>query len=84
MCVRLSYVHRAFILRSSTKFDLRGSIKAGVGDKQQSLIAHHSSTEAQLLGMAILPQRIKILKRMPRDEEETHDGILALFNHFQN
>ena len=46
-------------------------------DKHQTYF-HDISTESQLLDMAIIPQRVAILRRMLHDEEERHDAILAL------
>ena len=75
--LRCLCVHRAFIVRSSYAFDPRGGFKCKDRGKHQAYI-HHISTEAYLFVMAIIPQRVAILRRMLRDEEERHDAILAL------
>ena len=75
--LRCLCVHRAFIVRSSYAFDPRGGYKYKDRGKHQAYI-HHISTEAYLFVMAIIPQRVAILRRMLRDEEERHDAILAL------
>ena len=64
-------------MRSSYAFDPRGGYKCKDRGKHQAYI-HHISTEAYLFVMAIIPQRVAILRRMLRDEEERHDAILAL------
>ena len=64
-------------MRSSYEFDPRGGYKCKDRGKHQAYI-HHISTEAHLFVMAIIPQRVAILRRMLRDEEERHDAILAL------
>ena len=71
------YVVCAFIVRSSYAFDPREGYKCKDRGKHQAYI-HHISTEAYLFVMAIIPQRVAILQRMLRDEEERHDSILAL------
>ena len=70
--LRCLCVHRAFIVRSSYAFDPRGGYKYKDRGKHQAYI-HHISTEAYLFVMAIIPQRVAILRRMLRDEEERHD-----------
>ena len=75
--LRCLCVHRAFIVRSSYEFDPRGGYKCKDRGKHQAYI-HHILTEAHLFVMAIIPQRVAILRRMLRDEEEHHNSILAL------
>ena len=75
--VRRPYVVCAFIVRSSYEFDPRGGYKCKERGKHQAYI-HHISTEAHLIVIAIIPQRVAILRRMLRDEEERHDAFLAL------
>ena len=74
--VRRPYVVCAFIVHSSYEFDPRGGYKCKDKGKQQAYI-HHISPEAHLFLMAIIPQRVAILRRI-RDEKERHDAILAL------
>ena len=74
--MRGPYVVCAFIVRSSYEFDPRGGYKCKDTGKHQAYI-HHISTEAHLFVMAIIPQRVAILRRI-RDEEERHGVILAL------
>ena len=75
--VRRPYVVCAFIVRSSYEFDPRGGYKCKDRGKHQAYI-HQMSTEAHLFVMTIIPQRVTILRRMLRVEEERHDAILAL------
>ena len=65
--MRRPYVVCAFIVRSSYEFDPRGGYKCKDRGKHQACI-HHISTEAHLFVMAIIPQRVAILRRMLRVE----------------
>ena len=75
--MRRPYVVCAFIVRSSYEFDPRGGYKCKDRGKHQAYI-HNISTEAHLFVMAIILQRVAILRRMLRDEEESQDAILDL------
>ena len=75
--VRRPYVLCTFIVLSSYEFDPRGGYKCKDRGKHQAYI-HNISTEAHLFVMEIIPQRVAILRRMLRDEEERQDAILAL------
>ena len=74
--MRRPYVVCAFIVRSSYEFDPRGGYKCKDRGKHQAYI-HNILTEAHLFVMAIIPQRVAILRRMLRDEEARQDAILA-------
>ena len=66
-------------MRSSCVHRTNSTRGEGINARIGANIRHtFISTEADLFVMAIIPQRVAILRRMLRDEEERHDAILAL------